>query len=349
MSTDSQAPLPQPRDLAAHVGQLYSKYGQRKPMGQSSPSPERPHFFLLRTFLEMNDLLVILNTLRCRYRCFFCELPAKSSPTWIADAAVLEQFWFVTDEVRHALSIVERVSLSNEGSVLDETTLGRAVLDEIVRAIGNMRQVRRIELETRMEFVEVARLRELAQLAPRAQLGILTGFETVTAHIRDRILSKREPLSVFLAGLDRVAAASAALTAYVLLKPDPTMSDQEAVDEARASISFLVEECASRGVPLTIRLNLMYVATGSRWGRQALALPTGYVPPRLTDAMRVAEEAVAAGTPVYIGLSDEGLGAPGLTYHSREDFKQSLIRLVKEFNDRNRTTFPWDQIAGMTS
>ncbi len=188
-------------------------------------------------------------------------------------------------------------------------------------AIGRMRRVRRIEIETRLD----------------------TGFETVSEPIRERHLKKRESLTAFLSGLDRVAEAGASLTAYVLFKPDPAMTDEEAVLEAKASIGFLARECADRELPLAVRLNPMYLATGSRWARTA---ETGgdYLPPRLTDVMRVAEEQAANGVPIYVGLSTEGLAGEEGSYARREDYSPSLVRYVKQFNDGGLARFPWDEI-----
>jgi archaeosine synthase beta-subunit len=203
-----------------------------------------------------------------------------------------------------------------------------------------MRRVRRIDLETRIEFADPGRLRQLQELAPRATLGVLTGFETQDQHIRDDILMKSEPLDAFLQGLDNVQQAGAALTSYVLFKPDPQMSDAGARDEAMKTIGFLAEECADRGIDLTIRLNPMYRAVGSGWARRADSAPE-YQPPRLTDVMYVAQQAADMGVKIYIGLSAEGLAKDDGTYRARDDYLPALIKQVKLFNDgRSRFSFP---------
>ena len=332
MSESGAGGQPSGGSLSSYVAELYDTCGQRKAMGQSSPEFARPHFFLLRTFLAENDLLVIFNTKRCRYQCAFCRLPAKSIRSWVPDSDVLAQFRFVATEVRHALSVVDRVTLSNEGSVLDESTLGGGALREIMSAIGAMRRVRRIDLESRLGFVRPDWLRRLRAEVPRATLGVLTGFETLNEHIRDEVLVKRETLAEFLAGLDNVALAGAALTAHVLFKPDPQMSDNAAGIEAMETIQFLTAECGGRDIELTIRLNPMYRAAGSSWAAAADAT-AGYAPPRLTDVIRVAEQAAKAGIRVYIGLSAEGLAGDGGTYRAREDYSPALIKRVKLFND----------------
>jgi hypothetical protein len=62
--------------------------------------------------------------------------------------------------------------------------------------------------------------------------------------------------------------------------------------------------------------------------------------------MKVAESAVAAhdGVRVYVGLSDEGLANAEGTYLARDDYNPGLIKYVKQFNDRQRSTFPWSEI-----
>lgn len=325
------------------VRRLYDDFGQQKPMGAASPSPRLPHYFLVRTFMGETDLAVILNTKRCSYQCKFCQLPAKSSRQWIAGDDVVAQFEFVVKEVKHALSILERVSLSNEGSVLDESTLADTALIQIARAVQELRRVRTLVLETRLEYLDVQVIERIKAAAPRPTINILTGFETLDQEIRDKILVKRETMETFLQGLDKVAECGAELGAYVLFKPSQTMTDEEAFREAERSIDFLLEECRRRAVGLSIRLNPMYLAAGSGWGKIA-AQTQEYTPPRLTDLMRLAEEKAREGARIYIGLSTEGLDGSGGTYHSREDYYPSLVKPIKMFNDGKISSFDWEAV-----
>ena len=324
--------------LKQQVGDLYEKYGQRKPMGESAPSPWMPHFFLHRTFLGDQDLLIIFNTKRCKYRCHFCQLPAKSSPTMIPGSEIVAQFGYVMKELKHSLSVMDRLTFSNEGSVLDPATFPTEALLEIAEAVNELRRVRTLVLETRLEFVDTAVLAQVREAAPRVSLNILTGFETHDPYIRDKVLFKREPLDVFERGLDRVAEAGVQeLTAYVLFKPRWDMSDEEAVAEAEASIDYLAAQAAARGLNLSVRLNPMYAADGSRWAKKAHVSPD-YKPPRLTDVMRVAEKKRRQGVNIYIGMSTEGLD-DGSNYMAREDYSPSLIKPVVLFNSGKINAF----------
>ncbi|UGQ12525.1 radical SAM protein [Yinghuangia sp. ASG 101] len=310
--------------LDEFVGGLYRSFGPPKPMGGPAPAPDRPHFFLHRNFLGEQDLAILFNTKRCRYQCKFCALPFKSSREWIPEDAVLAQFRYVLEENKHAIGVLERVSVANEGSVLDETTFPADALTRIAGAVRRLPRVRKLILESRLEFLRPERLRELTAASGK-QLDVLTGFETLDEDLRERVLGKREPLDVFLRGLDVAGEAGCELTAYVLFKPEPTMSDKEAWAEAEASVDYLHEHCAARGVPLTVRLNPMYVARGTQWARRVEELAE-YRPPRLSDVIALAERKRAQGIAVYLGLTSEGLSDEQMTYRGREDFGSGLVK-----------------------
>jgi len=319
------------------VRQLYHEFGQRKQMGVPAPNTRMPHYFLHRTFTGENDLLIILNTKRCAYQCHFCQLPAKSTVAWVLAEDILAQFMYVMEEMKHSLSVLDRLTLSNEGSVLDPDTLPTEALLGIAKCTHELRRVQTLVLETRLEYLDERVIGQIRQLAPRVKINILTGFETHNPGIRDKILFKRESLGQFQDGLERVASNHLDLTAYVLYKPSQTMTDAEAFLEADRSMEYLIEECKKRSISLTIRLNPMYAAEGSRWAQIAKKTPN-YSPPRLTDVMRLAETRERDGIRIYIGLSTEGLD-DGSNYQSREDYLPTLLKQVMLFNDKKVSRF----------
>jgi hypothetical protein len=300
-------------------------------MGLPAESTQTPLYFLVRPFLEDLDLVVLFYTTRCRYQCHFCNLPAQSSLSPVSAEDILRQFLFVCNEVRHCLGILDRITLSNEGSMFDESTMPSATLDSILNCIHQVRTVRRVVLETRLEFLTEASLHRVCTIARPQVVDILTGFETYDERIRDIVLGKREHLSVFLSGLDLLARFGCDLTAYVLYKPDPAMSDADAHAEARRTMVFLIDECSRRNVKLTIRLNPMYAARGTPWSRIATTL-SGFRPPRLTDVLSLAEEMRLDGVRVYLGLTSEGLADENGTYVGRDDFSREVLREAKLFN-----------------
>lgn len=200
--------------------------------------------------------------------------------------------------------------------------------------------MRTLVLETRLEYLDDKIVEQIRQTAPRIKIDILTGFETHNPEIRDKVLFKRESLAQFEEGLDKVAASQLDLTAYVLYKPSQTMTDDEAFAEASKTINYLNEQCKRRNISLSIGLNPMYAAGGSRWVKIAQQT-SNYRPPRLTDVMKLAEIKKHEGNRIYIGLSTEGLDN-GSNYQVREDYSPALIKQVKLFNDERITQFQWE-------
>ncbi len=317
---------------------LYDKFGQRKPMGLAVSDVRKPLYFLHRTFLAEQDLLIIFNTKRCRYQCHFCQLPLKSSRYWISGEDILAQFEYVINEMKNSLSVLDKLTLANEGSVLDVDTFPTKALLTIARCVHELRLVRRLVLETRLEFVNPSVIKKIQKEAPKAIIDILTGFETRDPYIRDNVLCKDEHLDIFLSGLDKVAQSGAELTSYILFKPAQTMTDKEAFVEAETSITYLANQCRTRNIPLTIRLNPMYAAAGSRWAKIANET-SDYQPPQLTDVMKLAAKKKLEGLKVYIGLSSEDLDEPWGSYIAREDYSRSLIKPIKLFNDGKISSF----------
>jgi archaeosine synthase beta-subunit len=316
--------------LKQEASELYAACGPSKPMRPIPTRFDRPKFFIHRRFLGEQDLLVIFMTRRCRYRCNFCDLPMDSSQSSVGKSEITEQFRYVLHEVRHSLGVLDRVTLSNDGSVFDASTFDRESLFEIVAATSELKRVRTLVFETRLEFVDLATMSAIREFNTRAGVEVLAGFETHDADVRDRILGKRESLADFIRGLDVVAEGRAALTAYVLFKPDPSMTDADAMNEAEISIEFLREECRSRSVPLTVRLNPMYAAGNSAWA--ANATHVSYLPPRLSDVLTLAQRKRDEGLRVYIGLASEGLDAPDSSFRAREDFTHELLKRAISFN-----------------
>lgn len=311
-------------NLEKYLSDLYRRFGPPKPMNGVVEDREQPHFFLHRNFLGEQDLAILFNTRRCRYQCKFCALPYKATKEWVGRELVVQQFKNVIQEVRHSLGSFERLTIANEGSVFDDTTFPHDALQEIVRSARAIPNIRKVVIESRLEFVRAEALKQFREESGK-RIDILTGFETLNEVLRDQVLGKREPLSVFLQGLDEVAAGGAELTAYVLFKPNPRMSDAEAQFEAEASVDYLTTECKQRGIPLIIRLNPMYLSRGTPWAREALS-NSEYQPPRLSDVLALAEKKQHEGVRIYYGLTSEGLSDAEGTYRGREDFSTALLK-----------------------
>lgn len=319
-------------DLPELAQALKAEYGLGKPMVRDMHSPGEPKFMLQRKFLGEEELLIIFNTPACAFSCDFCNLPSDSLPrsgTIFTPDDIRRQFTQAAVEMRHTWHTLDRLTISNDGSVLDEKTFPREALLDIARFTDVYKNIRTLVLETRLEFFDPDFIGKIKKIAPDTKVNILTGFETLYEEIKTKVLGK-EPIHKFLTGLDRVASSGCDLTAYVLFKPGYDMSDEAAYLEAEGSIEFLERECTKRNLELTIRLNPMYKARSTPWAVKAEE--HGWQPPRLTDVLRLARDMRRKGIKIYLGLSAEDLADSKNTYSGREDYSKALIKQAIFFN-----------------
>lgn len=315
---------------------IYNSFGPRKPMGNPAVNNQHPHFFLVRSFLGETDLAILFNTKRCRYKCKFCNLPAKSTKQFISSDDISLQYRNVLEYIKHSIGVIDRVTIANEGSVFDYETFPRDVLFDIANSTNVVPTITRIVLESRLEFVESKELIELKN-STKKTIDILTGFESLDEHIIDIVLHKEESINSFLIGLEKISESKSSLTAYVLYKPSQEMTDEDAFYEAEKSIDFLIKHTRRLKIPLCIRLNPMYAAQGTPWAKIADNM-VEYRPPKLSDVLSLAMKKDKEGIPIYLGLTSEGLALEKYTYRAREDFSTALLKNAILWNKRKIKT-----------
>lgn len=317
--------------MKTFVKELVRTYGVAKPMNEEEVSAELPKFFLLRKFHGLIDLAIIFQTKRCQYQCAFCAIPSTSTRDHIDRSAIMSQFMVTCRELAHGLHLAERVSLSNDGSVLDPATFGRDALDQIIYATGALRGVREIHLESRTEFVNREILTHLKSLNKRVKFTILVGFETFDPTIRRELMRKNQELEAFEAAVAELGACGFDLGAFVLYKAHPDMVDDDAYHEAERSIDYLQSLATRHGLSVLVRLNPLYIAKGSLWDKQGKTAT--YVPPNLRDVYRLAIKKRAEGVRMFVGLSEEGLSRHGSTFRECLGYNGRVLQDCVRFNE----------------
>lgn len=312
-------------DIIQETKRLYKKYGQSKSM----KIEEEPCFFLQRNFKGEQDMLIIFKTLPCQNHCKFCNLSEKR---WHSNISVVEQFYYVVNKLKHSLSVLDRVTLSNNGSILDSKAVPLADLVLIIQALTQIKNVSTIVLETDIRFVNEDLLNYLQRVAGDVKLNILIGFETLDDKIRNDTLGKHKKLVEYERCLDTIANCNCDFTSHILYKPSQFMTDEEAYTEAKQSALYLINECNIRNINLTLRINPMFAATGTAWSEVAKKNST-YMPPKISDVYSLALE-LERYIPTYIGLSTEDKEEKWGSYRVRSDFNRDLLLKMIHFNSK---------------
>jgi archaeosine synthase beta-subunit len=302
----------------------------------STQDPRVPAQWWFQTSSDGLVLFVVFYTLACRWnRCVGCNLPSKSSlnPVSYADLIAQIDHLFALPEVSGRLGEVEKVILSNNGSIFDEVTFpSTALMHFMVRLNLDLPKLGVLTLETRPEYVEWEEMEFLSRILKErqspAELELAVGFEAFDETIRNKMFNKGLPLEGFEKMLAMVGRHGYSLKCYFMLKPVAGLSDDDAVTDIHQAIDYLDRMAEEHGVTLNMHLNPTYVAHGTPL---AESFARGeYTPPYLKDLARAALHAQGTKVSVYLGLYDEGLAVDGGSFIRPGD--DSLVESLKAFN-----------------
>jgi radical SAM enzyme (TIGR01210 family) len=300
---------------------------------------------------EGKTLFLVFYTQACSYsKCTGCSLPSRMSEYHIGYKDLIMQ---VKSVFHHILSQEEKdeinkIIISNNGSVLDEKTFSTTALIYLISAINlECKNTRVISLETRPEYVEIEELEVIARAliegdTPSA-LELAIGVEAFDEEIRNKRFNK---------GLDLVKIESMAemlnsinlkfekkypsvfkkmkMKAYFMLKPVTGMTDEEAVEDIKNGIEYLHKLSLNYNIGINMHLNPTYVAKGTILEDE---FKKGhYIPPTLElvkEAVLFAEDKKIT---IYIGLNDEGLAVNGGSFIRENEKDRLLVCDLEKFN-----------------
>ncbi|MFH2002702.1 MAG: hypothetical protein ABIK28_23730 [Planctomycetota bacterium] len=294
-------------------------------------------------------LFVVFYTQACRWsRCLGCNLPSRMSPKPVSYKAIMAQIdaVFADPEVRRQRSAIQKVIVSNNGSVLDEKTFSSTGLMYLLAMLNmHLPNLSVLSLETRPEFVDTAELDFLARALDEGEtpteLELAVGFEAFDDHVRNDVFLKGLSLKTFEELAARVGPFGYKLKCYFMQKPVPDMTDAEAVADIRRAIDYLDEIGRAHSLQINMHLNPTYVASGTileekfRKGE--------FSPPYLRDVADAVRHARDKSLTVFIGLQDEGLSVEGGSFIRKGD--EIVVEKLERFN-RSQSFGILDEICG---
>ena len=298
--------------------------------------PNRPVEVWFQESEEGPILFVVFFSQACRWsQCLGCNLPVKSSSKPVGFRHLMAQidFLFADADVQRRAPRLRKVIVSNNGSVLDEATFSSTALIYLISQLNlHLPRLAVLSLETRIEYVDVVELefiaRALAEGDTPTTLELAIGFEAFDDRIRNAVFRKGLELAQFEKLCQTLARYGFHLKCYLMLKPVPAMTDEQAIEDIRQAIDYLSDKSRASGVRINLHLNPTYVAYGTALEREFRS--AHYVPPRLHDVARAALCAEGKPVTVFLGLSDEGLACAGGSFLRPGD--EENVRKLEAFN-----------------
>ncbi|MBI5244543.1 MAG: hypothetical protein HY922_12825 [Elusimicrobia bacterium] len=127
-----------------------------------------------------------------------------------------------------------------------------------------------------------------------------------------------------------LASKGVRLKAYVMVKPDPSLSERDGIEEAVRTLRHVAATGARLGLAVCAHLNPTYVAKGSRLETEFRS--KNYSPPRLWSIVEIILRLEGAGLPIQVGLDTEGLAVRGGTFRNCGLCDEAVRRALTKFS-----------------
>jgi hypothetical protein len=283
-----------------------------------------------RNFLGQKDLVISFYTQKCQFHCSFCSLISRSSEKPISLESLIKQIDWVFDRYKDDLKNFMQVSIGNEGSILD---MARFPLDAMNYFLFRTIEITKLEilsLETRPEFIKESYLSIIKKNATSKIIDVTVGLETQDDFLRNKILNKHIDKKYFEEKVKILGSLGIRLTCYVLLKPDPNMTEEDGIEEAQKTIEYLYQICKRSNTNLIIYLNPLYIAKGS--ALEKIMIGAGYKPPSIQSVIKIILGMHQLNIPIYTGLSSENMAVDKGDFTKLEDYNMDFGKAIKLYN-----------------
>lgn len=301
---------------------------------------------------EGKILFIVFFTQACRYsKCLGCNLPSKMSQNHIDFRDIISQIdnFFKNTLKESQKQEIQKIIVSNNGSVLDEDTFSTTALMYLIAKIKvECPKTLFLALETRPEYVDLEELevlsRGLIEGDTPTALELAIGFEAFDDTIRNDIFFKGLDIKVFEKFVTKIHQINTKfeqkypnnykkikLKTYFMQKPVPAMTEDEAIADIQRGIDYLHDIAEKYALDINMHLNPTYAAKGTLLEKEFLA--GKYSPPLLRSIVQSVLHGEGKQISIFVGLSDEGLAVEGgsfLRKESEEDLQ--LAATLEKFN-----------------
>ena len=288
-------------------------------------------------------LFVVFYTQACQWgQCLGCNLMSMCSLHHIGFRDIMMQVdnLFGLPEIQNVKDEIRQIIVSNNGSVLDQSTFSTTALVYLLSQVNiHFQNLEVLTMETRANYVDDVELeminRTIHEGATPTRFELAIGVEAFDDAIRNDHFQKGLKLDTFTDLVRRAAKFNVLLKTYFMQKPVPGMSDDEAILDIRNGIEFLHDISASYGVDINMHLNPTYVSGGTVLEEHFRK--GDFTPPFLKDVARAVTYAEGTLISVYVGLNDEGLAVEEGSFIRQGD--GPIVKALDHFNQTGDFTF----------
>jgi hypothetical protein len=234
---------------------------------------------------------------------------AEYADARIKDENVVKQHDQILSELKYLKA--EHFALLTLGNFFNDTEVSSSLRATLLKPLSKIRTLKRVLVESRVQYVNEQKLLA-AKLCLRNDqvLEFAFGYESVSEHIRNKILNKGTKEKDLDHALTLCQKIGIDFAAYVLIKPQ-TLTEVEGIREAVDTALHIIQKARLYRVRARVEFEPMFVVHGKII--ETLFNEGKYKPPKLWSIIEVLNQTINAlgndfkkGS-LFVGLSDENL------------------------------------------
>jgi len=195
------------------------------------------------------EFTIILRTRGCSWAlgdnggCSMCGYLQDSYMNKVEDKYIIQQFDYAFQKKIEEISNSKEyfsIKLYNSGSFLDDDEISEEVRYKIFKKIAEVPNITEIVIESRVEYIEEFKIKQLTRILKEKYLEIAIGLESTDDYIRNNYINKGLVFQDFINSIKLLKSCNVGIRVYLLLKP-PFLNEQAAIDDCIKSINELID------------------------------------------------------------------------------------------------------------
>lgn len=276
-----------------------------------------------------NRLMIVLRTQGCEYArktggCTVCGF-INNAIEGITEQEIIDQLDYCLETIR--LHEVEEVDLLTLGSFLNDNEVSADIRTALLHRIASLRDIKRVSVESRSEYVSIEKLKTCQALAGDKILEFAIGLESADDYIRNTIIRKGLSKQNFENTVKMVKEAGCDLLVYLLIKP-PHLSEQKAIEDAVSSAKYVFEIAKKYDVDARVAFEPVFICRNTHL--EQLYIQGEYRLVNLWSVVEVISRAHPYGN-IFVGLSDEELSFDRMPHSCPKCYK-TIVDGIEVFN-----------------
>lgn len=300
---------------------------------------EQPVSFWIKSDRLINEIgkefTIILRTKGCNWAlgesggCTMCGYIQDANIGGVSQEQVIKQFDYAfNNKIKEIIDDEENFILKifNSGSFFDDEEISSAARRHIYEKIEEIENIREFVVESRIEYINSSKLRELKESLKKKYIEIGIGVETVNDYIRNYYINKGTSFNDFRTILNLCKKSQIGVKAYILLKP-PFLNEQAAIDDCINSVNTLI----NLGVN-TISINPLNIQKGTLV--ESLYLQNRYRPPWYYSLFKVFKKSLTEENLKGVRILSDPSGAStkrGIHNCLKRECETSALNMLRKF------------------